>query len=151
MRCGAGPLAVVAALFWTHFVLLSVVDARKERKRQKEATPQHTETFNSTLSNSEELGGGVKVGIISPSATLSMLSFLYLYIFTLLLSYGTQWQKQELSDICRFLISLDSFAGQQEPSEVIQTEKQTGQVLPPAPSTTALHLLDLPLGSSLSQ
>lgn len=61
MRCGAGPLAVVAALFWTQCVLLDGVDAKKERKRPKEATPQHTETFNSTLSNSEELGGSVKV------------------------------------------------------------------------------------------
>lgn len=66
MRCGARPLAVVAALFWTQCVLLSPVDARKERKRLKEATPQHTETFNSTLSNSEELGGGAKVVINSP-------------------------------------------------------------------------------------
>lgn len=63
MRCGAGPLAVVAALFWTQCVLLDGVDAKKERKRPKEATPQHTETFNSTLSNSEELGGSIKVVI----------------------------------------------------------------------------------------
>lgn len=84
MRCGAGPLAVVAALFWTQCVLLSVVDARKERKRQKEATPQHTETFNSTLSNSEELGGGVKVVINSPRATsFNANGLLHLYIFTL--------------------------------------------------------------------
>lgn len=84
MRCGAGPLAVVAALFWSQCFLLSVVDARKERKRLKEATPQHTETFNSTLSNSEELGGGVKVVINSTSATSLMLNgLLYLYIFTL--------------------------------------------------------------------
>lgn len=61
MRCGAGPLAVVAVVFWTQCVLLDGVDAKKERKRPKEATPQHTETYNATLSNSEELDGSVKV------------------------------------------------------------------------------------------
>lgn len=61
MRCGAGPLAVVAAVFWTQCVLLDGVDAKKERKRPKEATPQHTETYNATLSNSEELDGSIKV------------------------------------------------------------------------------------------
>lgn len=62
MWCGAGPLAVVAVVvFWTQCVLLDGVDAKKERKRPKEATPQHTESFNATLSNSEEVGGSVKV------------------------------------------------------------------------------------------
>lgn len=61
MRCRAGPLAVVAAVFWTQCVLLDGVDAKKERKRPKEATPQQTETNNATLSNSEEVGGGFKV------------------------------------------------------------------------------------------
>lgn len=61
MWCGAGPLAVVAAVFWTQCVLLDGVDAKKERKRPKEATPQHTETYNATLSNSEEVGGSPKV------------------------------------------------------------------------------------------
>lgn len=77
MRCGAGPLAVVAALFWTQCVLLSAVDAKKERKRLKEATPQHTETFNSTLSNSEELGGAVKVAINSPMCLTPMVRFTF--------------------------------------------------------------------------
>lgn len=64
MWCGAGPLAVVAVVvFWTQCVLLDGVDAKKERKRPKEATPQHTEAFNATLSNSEEVGGSVKVVI----------------------------------------------------------------------------------------
>ncbi|MED6232403.1 hypothetical protein ATANTOWER_029328 [Ataeniobius toweri] len=60
MRCGAGPLAVVAAMFWTQCILLDGVVARKERKRPKEAAPQHTEAYNVTLSNSEEVGGGIK-------------------------------------------------------------------------------------------
>lgn len=37
------------------------VDAKKERKKPKEGTPQHTETYNATVSNSEEVGGSVKV------------------------------------------------------------------------------------------
>lgn len=61
MWCGAGPLAVVAAVFWTQFVLMDGVDAKKERKRPKEAIPQHTETINATISNSEEVGGSIKV------------------------------------------------------------------------------------------
>lgn len=61
MRRGAGPLAVAAVVFWTQCVLLDGVDAKKERKRPKEATPQHTETYNATLSNSEELDGSTKV------------------------------------------------------------------------------------------
>lgn len=61
MRCGAGPLVVMAAVFWTQCVLLNGVDARKERKKPKEATPQQTETLNATISNSEEVGGSVKV------------------------------------------------------------------------------------------
>lgn len=60
MWCSAGPLAVVAAVFWTQCVLLDGVDAKKERKRPKEATPQHTEAYNATLSNSEEVGGSTK-------------------------------------------------------------------------------------------
>lgn len=60
MWCGTGPLAVVAALFWIQCVLPEV-DARKERKRPKEAAPQHTETYNTTLSNSEEVDGSIKV------------------------------------------------------------------------------------------
>ena len=56
-----GPLAVVAAVLWTQCVLLEGVDAKKERKRPKETNPQHTETFNATLSNSEEVGGSTKV------------------------------------------------------------------------------------------
>ncbi|XP_037539726.1 adipolin [Nematolebias whitei] len=60
MWCGNGPLAMVAALFWIQCVLLHEVDARKERKRPKEAAPQHTETYNTTLSNSEEVGGSIK-------------------------------------------------------------------------------------------
>lgn len=63
MRCGAGPLAVVAAVFWTQCFLLHGVDAKKERKRPKEVTPQQTETFNATMSNSEEVGGSVKVNL----------------------------------------------------------------------------------------
>lgn len=61
MRCRAGPLAVMAAVFWTQCVLLDGANAKKERKRPKEATPQHTEAYNATLSNSEEVGGGIKV------------------------------------------------------------------------------------------
>ena len=63
MWCGAGPLAVVAAVFWTQCFLLHGVDAKKERKRPKEVTPQQTETFNATMSNSEEVGGSVKVNL----------------------------------------------------------------------------------------
>lgn len=58
MRCG--PLTVVAAVLWTQCILLQGADARKERKRPKEVTPQQTETHNRTLSNSEEVGGGSK-------------------------------------------------------------------------------------------
>lgn len=61
MRCGAGPLVVMAAVFWTQCVLLHGVDARKERKKPKEAAPQQTETLNATMSNSEEVGGSIKV------------------------------------------------------------------------------------------
>lgn len=57
-------------MFWTQCVLLDGVDAKKERKRPKEAIPpQHTETFNATLSNSEEVGGSIKV------VTKSLLKF----------------------------------------------------------------------------
>lgn len=59
---GAGALAAVAALLWIQCVHLHEADARKERKRPKEAAPQHTETYNTTLSNSEEVGGSIKVG-----------------------------------------------------------------------------------------
>lgn len=79
MRCGAGPLAVVAAVFWTQCVLLDGVDAKKERKRPKEATPQHTETYNATLSNSEELGGSIKVVTkLSKCKEILILSLFYL-------------------------------------------------------------------------
>lgn len=61
MRCGAGPLVLMAALFWTQCLLLHGVDAKKERKRAKEAAPQQTETLNATVSNSEEVGGSIKV------------------------------------------------------------------------------------------
>lgn len=53
---------MVAAVFWTQCILLDGVEARKERKRPKEAAPQHTESYNVTLSNSEEVSGGIKVG-----------------------------------------------------------------------------------------
>lgn len=56
-----GPLAVLAVVFWTQFVLLEGVDAKKERKRTQETPPQHTEAYNTTLSNSEEVGGSTKV------------------------------------------------------------------------------------------
>lgn len=83
MWCGAGPLAVVAVVvFWTQCVLLDGVDAKKERKRPKEATPQHTEAFNATLSNSEEVGGSVKV----VTKTLYVFFFL-LYIIYELFTY----------------------------------------------------------------
>ena len=62
MRVGPGPLAVLALVFWTQCVLLDGVEAKKERKRPKEAPPQHTENSNTTLSNSEEVGGTIKVG-----------------------------------------------------------------------------------------
>lgn len=99
MRCGAGPLAVVAALFWTQCVLLSAVDGKKERKRLREATPQHTETFNSTLSNSEELGGGVKVAINSPSATCLPLTVRFTFTsFVLFFSDNyMKWQKVQFA------------------------------------------------------
>lgn len=48
-------------MLWIQCVLLHEVDARKERKRPKEAAPQHTETYNTTLSNSEEVDGSMKV------------------------------------------------------------------------------------------
>ncbi|KAJ8400281.1 hypothetical protein AAFF_G00399750 [Aldrovandia affinis] len=59
MRCW--PLAVVAATLWAQCLLFQDVEAKKERRRQKEATPQHTEAYNSTLSNSEELDGSTKL------------------------------------------------------------------------------------------
>jgi len=63
MRCGAGPLAVLAVALWTlECVFLDGADAKKERKRAKEGQPQHTETLNATLSNSEEVGASIKVG-----------------------------------------------------------------------------------------
>lgn len=61
MRCGAGPLVLMAAVFWTQCVLLHGVDAKKERKKAKEAAPQQTETLNATISNSEEVSGSIKV------------------------------------------------------------------------------------------
>ncbi|TSL61235.1 Adipolin [Bagarius yarrelli] len=47
-------LAALAALLWSHCTLLEGAEAKKVRKRPKETTPQHTEVFNTTLSNSEE-------------------------------------------------------------------------------------------------
>lgn len=52
---------LVAAVFWTQCVLLQGVGARKERKKAKGAAPQQTEALNATVSNSEEVGGSIKV------------------------------------------------------------------------------------------
>nr|XP_057908255.1 adipolin [Doryrhamphus excisus] len=60
MRCGYAPLAVALAALWTYCVL-DAVEAKKERRRPKESSPQHTETYNATLSNSEEESGILKV------------------------------------------------------------------------------------------
>ncbi len=57
-------LAVVTAVLWSQCILLGWAEARKMRKRPKEPAPQHTEAFNTTLSNSEELDGSTKVYII---------------------------------------------------------------------------------------
>lgn len=57
-------LAVVTAVLWSQCILLGWAEARKMRKRPKELAPQHTEAFNTTLSNSEELDGSTKVYII---------------------------------------------------------------------------------------
>lgn len=54
-------LATLAALLWSHCTLLEGAEARKARKRPKEMTPQHTEVFNTTLSNSEEEDESTKV------------------------------------------------------------------------------------------
>ncbi|KAB5546566.1 hypothetical protein PHYPO_G00073590 [Pangasianodon hypophthalmus] len=54
-------LAALAALLWSHGTLLEGAEAKKARKRPKEMTPQHTEVFNTTLSNSEEEDESTKV------------------------------------------------------------------------------------------
>lgn len=73
MRCGARPLVVMAAVFWTQCFLLNGADAKRERKKAKEAAPQQTETLNATISNSEEVGGGVKVVMSFNSGVLLLL------------------------------------------------------------------------------
>lgn len=55
-------MVVAAAALWAQCLLSPEVEARKERRKLKEATPQHTEAYNSTLSNSDELDGSTKVG-----------------------------------------------------------------------------------------
>lgn len=62
MRCWL--LAVVTAVLWSQCILVGWAEGRKVPKRLKEVTPQHTEAFNTTLSNSEELDGSPKVDII---------------------------------------------------------------------------------------
>lgn len=59
----AGQLAVmVAAVLWTQCVPLGGLEAaKKTRKKPKETSPQQTETFNTTLSNSEEVDGSTKI------------------------------------------------------------------------------------------
>ena len=94
MWCGAGPLAVVAAVFWTQCVLLDGVDAKKERKRLKEATPQHTETYNATLSNSEEVGGSIKVvaAFLAASQTALLLLLVRLVlVYTINYCMDLEW------------------------------------------------------------
>lgn len=61
MRCWL--LAVVTAVLWSQCILLGWAEGRKVRKKPKELAPQHTEAFNTTLSNSEELDGSTKVDI----------------------------------------------------------------------------------------
>ncbi|XP_069466195.1 adipolin isoform X2 [Ambystoma mexicanum] len=62
MRCWV--LAVVAGVLWEHLALLQVV-AKKERKKVKEPN-QYLLPLNATLSNSEELHGYTKRGLIGP-------------------------------------------------------------------------------------
>lgn len=64
-------LAALAALLWSHSTLLEGAEAKKTRKRPKEMTPQHTEVFNTTLSNSEEEEESTKVNssCLIPSAS----------------------------------------------------------------------------------
>lgn len=59
-------LATLAALLWSHGTLLEGAEAKKARKRPKEMTPQHTEVFNTTLSNSEEEDESTKVNYLIP-------------------------------------------------------------------------------------
>ena len=125
MWCGAGPLAVVAAVFWTQCVLLDGVEAKKERKRPKEAIPpQHTETFNTTLSNSEEVGGSIKV------VTKSLLKFV---IFVTILHV----EKQSCS--LKFEVNLQMcktiYTGR------VKVKAKTGQV---CPSRSSLRQGDRP-------
>ncbi|KAI5096012.1 adipolin isoform X1, partial [Silurus meridionalis] len=54
-------LVALAALLFSHGTLLEGAEAKKARKRPKETTPQHTEVFNTTLSNSEEEDETTKV------------------------------------------------------------------------------------------
>lgn len=85
MWCGAGPLAVVAAVLWTQCVLLDGVDAKKERKKLKEAPPQQTETYNATFSNSEEVGGSAKVRLF----------LFFIFYFIKFMSYLLMITRQE--------------------------------------------------------
>lgn len=54
-------VAVLVTVLWSQGTFPEGAEARKVRKRPKELTPQHTEAFNTTLSNSEELEEGTKV------------------------------------------------------------------------------------------
>ncbi|XP_077583488.1 adipolin [Stigmatopora nigra] len=60
MWFGTAPLVVVLAVCWT-YCIHDGVEAKKERKKPKETPLQHTETYNATLSNSEEESGLPKV------------------------------------------------------------------------------------------
>lgn len=55
---------MVTAVLWSQCILLGWAEGRKVRKKPKELAPQHTEAFNTTLSNSEELDGSTKVDIM---------------------------------------------------------------------------------------
>lgn len=65
-------LAALAGLLWSHGTLLEGAEAKKVRKRPKEMTPQHTEVFNTTLSNSEEEDESTKVNSLFPYLFLHM-------------------------------------------------------------------------------
>lgn len=72
-------LSALAALLWSHCTLLEGAEAKKGRKRPKEMTPQHTEVFNTTLSNSEEEDESTKV---NDSCLISLpLTNLFSHIF----------------------------------------------------------------------
>lgn len=75
-------LAALAALLWSHGTLLEGAEAKKARKRPKEMTPQHTELFNTTLSNSEEEDESTKVNCscLIPLPLPSMFSYLFLCV-----------------------------------------------------------------------